>query len=92
MNLKLKDEYKGLTITKSLFGIGQITLNTQTVLEEDYQNFFNIGFDECFYQTVPKYKAPIQYHGITDISESKKPIIKANIEIVKTKTKKKNEK
>ena len=80
MELKLKPEYKGLTITKALFGIGQITFNTQTVSEEDYQNFFNIGFDECFEQTTPKYKAPIQYHGIEE------PIIN-NIEIKKDKKK-----
>lgn len=46
--LKLKNEYKGLIITKNVFGIGNITFDETKVNPIHYDNFAKIGFEELF--------------------------------------------
>jgi len=46
--LKLKPEFHGLIITKNIYIIGSVTLDTNIVKEEHYENFYNIGFQEFF--------------------------------------------
>ena len=46
--LKLKEEYKGLVITKLYPGVGYITFDTDKVLQSQYKNFLPYGFDHIF--------------------------------------------
>jgi hypothetical protein len=46
--LKLKDEFKGKTIVKSIPRMGEMTFNTEKVKEHEYENYKRLGFEECF--------------------------------------------
>ena len=45
IKLKLKPQYEGLRITRNDIRIGKITFDANTVKEEHYQNYKNMGFD-----------------------------------------------
>lgn len=40
---KLKEEYKGLIITKKHMILGDVTFNSNIVTPDKYQNFINLG-------------------------------------------------
>lgn len=42
--IRLKPEYDGVTITKNIVGLGEVTFSP-TVKEENYDNYLNLGFD-----------------------------------------------
>ena len=46
--LKLKEKYKGLKVTRSNITIGKITFDANSVKEEHYQNYYDLGFTELF--------------------------------------------
>ena len=46
--LKLKEKYKGLSVTRSDIRVGKITFNANEVKEEHYQNYYDLGFTELF--------------------------------------------
>jgi hypothetical protein len=46
--LKLKEKYKGLRVTRSNITIGKITFDANSVKEEHYQNYYDLGFTELF--------------------------------------------
>lgn len=46
--LKLKDKYKGIRVTRSNITIGKITFDSNSVKEEHYQNYYDLGFTELF--------------------------------------------
>ena len=46
--LKLKDKYKGLRVTRSDIRVGKITFDGNSVKEEHYQNYYDLGFTELF--------------------------------------------
>jgi hypothetical protein len=48
MKLHLKPEFIGLIISRTLPGIGTITLNTNEVKEETYSNYALNGFKDIF--------------------------------------------
>ena len=43
--LKLKPQYEGLKITRNDIRIGKITFDANSVREEHYQNYKDLGFD-----------------------------------------------
>lgn len=47
MKLRLKKQYVGVTISRHYMGLGTITFDTN-VSEEDYINYYNLGFDMLF--------------------------------------------
>lgn len=48
MKLKIKDEFKGMIVTRNHNRVGKITFDTNRVEEDRYINFFNHGFEEMF--------------------------------------------
>lgn len=46
--MKLRNEYKGVIITRMIPGIGEITFDPFLVKEDDYNNFYNLGFEFIF--------------------------------------------
>ena len=46
--LKLKEKYKGLRVTRNDIRVGKITFDANSVKEEHYQNFYDLGFTELF--------------------------------------------
>lgn len=46
--LKLKNQYKGLTITRSHKALGTITFDSNKVNESEYQFYYNNGFKDLF--------------------------------------------
>ncbi len=45
IKLRLKPQYEGLRITRSDIRVGKITFDANTVKEEHYQNYKDLGFD-----------------------------------------------
>lgn len=83
---QIKKEYLGLTITKNIYNIGSVTLNTDTITSDSYDNYIKIGFSEIFEEgtsvTEVESLPVIKYTGIVN----KKPVIK---KVVKKKVVKK---
>jgi hypothetical protein len=48
MKYKLKDEYKGVKVTRNHMGIGKVTFDANIVKEEHYENYVKLGFGELF--------------------------------------------
>lgn len=48
MKLKLKDEYKGIIVSRNDIKLGRVTFDTNKVDEENYKNFFRLGFEYLF--------------------------------------------
>ena len=46
--IKLKEKYKGIRVTRSNITIGKITFDANSVKEEHYQNYYDLGFTELF--------------------------------------------
>lgn len=46
--LKLKEQYKGTIVSRNHNLIGRVTFDTNTVSEDKYLNFYNLGFDQMF--------------------------------------------
>lgn len=72
--MRLKDEYKNQIVKIPVAG-NLVTFDTTETPETDYPTFYNLGFDFCFEETVPTYKAPIHYTGI---HQEKKTVTKGN--------------
>lgn len=45
--MKLKEEFKGTVVTLST-KIGKVIFNTNIVKEEDYQLYYDLGFEDYF--------------------------------------------
>ena len=54
MQYKLKDEYKGIIVSRNNPIIGKITFNSNTCKPEDYKTYFRLGFEELFEEIVEK--------------------------------------
>ena len=63
--IRIKPEYDGLTITRLVAGLGQVTFSP-TVKEEFYDNYLKLGFD--IFQVYDTEKD----EWLTDINEIKK--------------------
>lgn len=46
--LRIKPQYQGLVITKNIFPIGMVTLDTNTVLSDHYIKYIDLGFQDIF--------------------------------------------
>lgn len=97
--LQIKQQYKGLVITRNLFNIGNVTLDTNTVEQHNYKNFYDIGFDEFFEDVahtgdVPKYYTNVVNEPVLKLKEKLNDEFNEEFAInypkVKTKRKKKD--
>jgi Mg2+ and Co2+ transporter CorA len=52
MKYKLKEEYKGVIVTRNHMSIGKVTFDANIVKEEHYENYVKLGFDELFEEIV----------------------------------------
>ena len=43
---RIREEYQGLIITKNVFAIGTITLDTNTIQEKHLENYLKFGFND----------------------------------------------
>jgi len=57
--LKLKEEYKGVIVTRNHMKVGKVTFNANSVKEEQYINFYNLGFEELFIEVEEAPKAEL---------------------------------
>jgi len=46
--LKIKKQYEGLRVTRNDIRVGKITFDGNSVKEEHYQNYYDLGFTEIF--------------------------------------------
>ena len=51
-NYKIKDQYKGLIITRNVFALGQVTFDPSKVDPKDYKNYVKMGFEELFEEVI----------------------------------------
>ena len=63
MELKLKPEYTGVTVTKNVFAIGMVTFDSLKVPRDLYINYFNLGFDFIFDIVKTKETKKLQIDG-----------------------------
>lgn len=84
-NYRIKEQYKGLIITKSVFGLGQVTFDPSKVDPKDYKNYIKMGFEELFEEIIEEIIQLI-------IEEVKDVIEDIKEEIQEKKTKRRNNK
>jgi hypothetical protein len=48
MNIRVKNQYEGIILTRMILGVGQITFDPNNTSKEHYINFYNLGFDFIF--------------------------------------------
>jgi len=75
MKLRLKDEYKGVIVSRNDIKIGRITFDSNKVSEENYKNFYKLGFEYLFELI------------IEEVIEEIKEFVEDKIETVKNKRK-----
>jgi hypothetical protein len=74
---KLKEQYKGLIITKKHMILGDVTFNSNTVTPDKFQNFINLGcgfeilFEDEQIEIIEEKEEgigikTISYEGVTD--------------------------
>ena len=54
MQYRLKEEYKGIIVSRNNPIIGKVTFNSNTCKPEDYKTYFKLGFEELFEERVEK--------------------------------------
>lgn len=55
--LKIKKEYKGLTITRTHKVLGTLVMNTKLITDTEYQFYYDNGFKDVFTKgKIIKYK------------------------------------
>ena len=52
MEYRLKDEYKGIIVSRNNPIIGKVTFNSNTCKPEDYKTYFRLGFEELFEKVI----------------------------------------
>lgn len=66
---KLKEEYKGLIITKKHMILGDVTFNSNIVSASDYENFINLGCGfEVLFENVEENETKDEGIGIKTIN------------------------
>lgn len=65
---KLKEEYKGIIVSRNNPIIGKVTFNSNTCKPEDYKTYFKLGFEELFEEIVEKV-IDIVIDKIEDVAE-----------------------
>lgn len=67
---KIKNEYQGLTITKNIFPIGNITLDTNNFKQENIENYIKLGFGDIFEEDINIFEET----NLLDLIEPTEPI------------------
>jgi len=64
---KLKEEYKGVIVTRTNMALGQVTFDADKIKEEYFEKYVNLGFGELFEEVskpvnikdLPKFDEPV---------------------------------